>query len=239
MLVSRISPAPRSTPSRAHATASRPVAVRPPATKTSQRARRRRRPAWRRSRARRTARRSASASSSISSGRATAAEFTRSLSAPASSTAWASRDRADAAADRERDEDVVGGAAGELDDRVALLVRRGDVEEHELVGALGVVALGELDGVAGVADVDEVRALDDAAGVDVEARDHALEVHVSQARAQADRLVDPGRERDRCRVKTPLASSTPASGAVALRTARFHRRTDAARWFIAARAGAA
>ena len=36
MLVSRISPAPRSAPSRAHATASVPVGVRPPCTKTSQ-----------------------------------------------------------------------------------------------------------------------------------------------------------------------------------------------------------
>ena len=62
-------------------------------------------------------------------------------------------DRADPAADRERDEDVVGGPARELGDRVALFVRGGDVEEDELVGALGVVALRELDRVAGVADV--------------------------------------------------------------------------------------
>ena len=61
-----------------------------------------------------------------------------------------------------------------------LLVRRGDVEEDELVGALGVVALGELDRVARVADVDEVRALHDAPGVDVEARDDALEVHPAE-----------------------------------------------------------
>ena len=88
-------------------------------------------------------------------------------------------DRADPAADRERDEDVVGGAPGELDDRLALLVRGGDVEEDELVGALGVVALGQLDRVARVAQADEVRALDDAAGVDVEARDDALQDHDS------------------------------------------------------------
>ena len=56
-------------------------------------------------------------------------------------------------------------------------MRRGDVEEDELVGALGVVARGELDRVAGVAQVDEVRALDDAPAVDVQARDDALEVH--------------------------------------------------------------
>ena len=191
MLVSRISPAPRSTPSRAHATASRPVGVRPPATKTSQ-------PSAvavrcsplgvdREHDALRAEDRSAS--SSISSGRATAAELTRTLSAPASSTAWASATRADAAADRERDEDVVGGAPRQLDDRVAALVGRGDVEEDELVGALGVVALGQLDRVAGVAQVDEVRALDDAAGVDVQARDHALEVHGQARPSAAERVV--------------------------------------------------
>ena len=58
-----------------------------------------------------------------------------------------------------------------------LLVRRRDVEEDELVGALGVVAGGELDRVAGVAEVDEVGALDDAAAIDVEAGDDALEDH--------------------------------------------------------------
>ena len=47
----------------------------------------------------------------------------------------------------------------------------GDVEEGQLVGALGVVEPGELDGVAGVAELLEVHALDDAAAVDVEARD--------------------------------------------------------------------
>ncbi len=67
--------------------------------------------------------------------------------------------------------------ARELGDRVALLVRGGDVEEHELVGALAVVVRGQLDRVAGVADVDEFDALDDAPGVDVQAGDHALEVH--------------------------------------------------------------
>ena len=89
-------------------------------------------------------------------------------------------DGADAAADRERDEDVVGGAPRELGDRLAPLVRRGDVEEDELVRALDVVALGQLHGVAGVADVDEVRALDDASGVDVQARDDALELHAAK-----------------------------------------------------------
>ena len=92
-------------------------------------------------------------------------------------------DRPDAAADRERDEDVVGGSPGERDDRVAPLVRGGDVEEDELVCALGVVALGELDRVARVAQADEVGSLDHPPTIDVQARDDAPKCH---ARASAD-----------------------------------------------------
>ena len=80
-----------------------------------------------------------------------------------------------------RDEHLLGGAADDVDDRVAGVRRRGDVEEHELVGALGVVAGGQLDGIAGVAEVDEVHALDDAAGVDVEAGDHTGDAHAASA----------------------------------------------------------
>ncbi len=87
--------------------------------------------------------------------------------------------RTDAAADRERHEDVVGRAARERDHRLAPLVRRGDVEEDELVGAFAVVVGRELDGVARVLDVHEFDALDDAAGVDVEAGDDALEMHAA------------------------------------------------------------
>jgi hypothetical protein len=100
------------------------------------------------------------ASSSISAGRASAAELTET---------------------RERHEHLVGRAARELDDGRALVGGRRDVEEHELVGAGAVVVGGELDGVAGVADVNEARALDDAAGVDVHARDDALVMHYESA----------------------------------------------------------
>ena len=48
-----------------------------------------------------------------------------------------------------------------------------DVEEGQLVGALGVVGPGQLDRVAGVAELLEVDALDHPAAVDVEARDDA------------------------------------------------------------------
>ena len=192
MLVSRISPAPRSAASRAQATASRPS--------TASGRRRRRRPiASPNARRRLAGRRAApdaslasiattthcepktSASSPISSGRASADGVDRDLVGAGVEHRLGVGDRADAAADRERDEDVVGGPAGELDDRLAPLVRGGDVEEDELVGALGVVALGELDRVAGVAQVDEVGALDDPPGVDVEAGDDPLQRHRSGA----------------------------------------------------------
>jgi hypothetical protein len=85
--------------------------------------------------------------------------------------------RAHAAADRERDEHVVGAAAGELRHGLALLMRGGDVEEDDLVRPLLLVAHGQLDRVAGVAQVHELDTLDHAALVHVEARDHATEEH--------------------------------------------------------------
>ena len=111
--------------------------------------------------------------------------MTETLSAPASSTAWAS-------ATERMPPPIVNGTntssavrRASCDDRVALLVGGGDVEEDELVGALAVVVGGQLDRVAGVADVDEFDALDDAAGVDVQAGDHALVVHVPTVAAGA------------------------------------------------------
>ena len=78
------------------------------------------------------------------------------LSAPARSSRRASSTDADATADGERDEHLLGGAPDHVDDRVAGVGGGGDVEEHQLVGALGVVAGGQLDRVAGVAEADEV-----------------------------------------------------------------------------------
>src|ERR1044072_4018350 len=97
------------------------------------------------------------------------------------------------AAGREGDEDVVGGAASELDDRLAPFVRCGDVEEDELVGALGVVALGQLDRGARVAQADEGGALDDAPGIDVQAGDYALQNHAESLEPIPVGRGDPGR----------------------------------------------
>ena len=60
-------------------------------------------------------------------------------------------DAADAAADGERDEDLARGAVHDVHHGVAVVAGGGDVEEHEFVGALFVVARGEFDGIAGVA----------------------------------------------------------------------------------------
>ena len=65
--------------------------------------------------------------------------------------------------------------------------RGGDVEEDELVGALGRVALGELGRIALVDEVDEAGALDHAAVRDVEARDHPPTEHQA-ARTQVDEV---------------------------------------------------
>ena len=127
---------------------------------------------------------SRSASSVTSAGRASAAELTETLSAPAASSCVGVGDAADAAADRERDRELLGDAADELDERVALLERRLDVEEDELVGARVGVGGAELDRVADVAQALEADALDDAAAGDVEARDQARERDRSLPRAR-------------------------------------------------------
>ncbi len=88
-------------------------------------------------------------------------------------------DGAHSPADGERDEDLFCDLLHDVQHRVAGVARRGDVEEHELVGAFGVVTRRQLDGVAHVTDADEVDALHDAPRVDVETRDHADGKHAA------------------------------------------------------------
>ena len=115
--------------------------------------------------------------SDTTSGRATAAEFTATLSAPA-------RRRRRASSTLRTPPPTVKGMKtssavrrASVEDGVAGVRRGGDVEEHDLVGTFAVVAGGQLDRVAGVDEVDEVDALDDPTGVDVEARDDACGLH--------------------------------------------------------------
>ena len=89
-------------------------------------------------------------------------------------------DRAHAAADGHRHEADLGGAGDHVEDGAAVLVARGDVEEAELVGAGGVIGARRLDRVAGIGEVDEAHALDDAPVLDVEAGDDADFQHHGQ-----------------------------------------------------------
>ncbi len=187
MLVSRISPAPRSTPSRAQC--DRVAAGRRPATGDERLPARPRRDLASIASTTHCAP-NVAASSSSSSGRASAAELTDTLSAPASSTAWAS-------ATERMPPPIVNGMNTSSAVRrassttvVSLVRGRGDVEEHELVRPRGVVATGQLDRIAGVAQVDEPDALDHAAAVDVEAWDHALVVHQRSSTACASPTVN-------------------------------------------------
>ena len=82
--------------------------------------------------------------------------------------------------------------------RPRVLDARADVEERELVGALLVVAPRDLDRIAGIAQVDEVDALDDAAVGDVEAGDDAL--------GEAHGPID-GARRQSCRASAAFSAS--------------------------------
>ena len=114
-----------------------------------------------------------SAASATKSGLFTAAVLIDTLSAPASSSLRMSATCAHAAADGQRHEALLGGARHDIEDGLAIVGRRGDVEEAELVGAGRIIGLGRLDRIAGVDQIDEVDALDDAAVLDVEAGDDA------------------------------------------------------------------
>ena len=146
-----------------------------------------------------------------SAGSATAAVLSETLSAPARSTSRISSTRAHAATDRQRDERAARGPLDDVEERAAPFRRRGDVEEHELVGAFAGVALGELRRIALVDEVDEADALDDATVGDVEAGDDAAAQHQAAAPARASAVAD------RRARPTKLASSRRPSVAAPLR----------------------
>src|SRR5207237_5773351 len=120
-------------------------------------------------------------------------------------------DRTHAAPHGERHEDALGGACDHVQDDRALLVRGGDVEEGELVGALGVVAGGRLHRVARVGQVDEAHTLHHAPALHVEAGDDAAGEHqAASATASASaRPTGPGSS------ARPMITPPPPSAATA------------------------
>ncbi len=85
---------------------------------------------------------------------------------------------ADAAPDGKRDERPSRRPFDDVQERATLLGRGADVEEDQLVGALGRVSGGELRWISLVDEVHEPGALDDPPAGDVEAGDDALPQHV-------------------------------------------------------------
>ena len=90
-------------------------------------------------------------------------------------------DRADAAAHGERHENLLGGAADDIEHDIAAFVAGADIQKHQLVGAFLLVSRGHLDRIARIAKVDEVRALHHAPAVDIETGNHTLGEHLQDA----------------------------------------------------------
>jgi hypothetical protein len=85
----------------------------------------------------------------------------------------------DAAADGERHKAAFGGAPDDIDHGGASVRAGGDIKEDHFIGALGVVAEGEFDGIADVFEAaffgaSELDAAGDATVMDIEAGDDAF-----------------------------------------------------------------
>ena len=79
----------------------------------------------------------------------------------------------DATASGQWDRQLGGDAANRFEKRGPMVARGGDVQDDQFVGALLVVASRQSGWIAGVAQIDEVHALDDALAVSVETRNDA------------------------------------------------------------------
>ncbi len=194
MLVRSTSPAPRSTASTAHSRASRSVGCVAETPWTCQ-------PSPERAASMATTTDcdpSFAAIRPMSSGSRNGALLRLTLSAPASSRAAASSYVGNPTADGERHVERGGGTADEVEHRGASVPRGGDVEDDDLVGAVGRVPGGELDRIARVAEIHEARSLHDAAVSNVEAGEQAFrERHpqVTPARASPAAIAPPRVER--------------------------------------------
>ena len=91
------------------------------------------------------------------------------FSAPAWMSRVASSSGANAAADRERHEDLLGHPADHVQHDVPAFVSWRRCRGNQFVGPILLVAAGDLDRVAGVAELFEMDALDDSTAIDVEA----------------------------------------------------------------------
>ena len=214
MLFSTISPAPSATASRAQATASSPVGLRPPCEKTSHRS-------------------GATFLASIE----TTMHWLPNCSAP-----WRIRsgigkrggidarlvrarlqhrvhvlDRADAAADGQRHETLIRGPLDHIDHRGPSMRAGGDIEENHFIRALLVIAEGQFDGVADVAQFAglgpaELHAAGNFAVMDIEAGNDTFGQHINNARTVAE-----GRTKSNPKKKANLAVQRPTVPIIGLK----------------------
>ncbi len=131
-------------------------------------------------------------SSVISSGRRTAAVLTETLSAPDIRMRRASATERMPPPTASGMNTLRAVRATTSGHDFAGVARCGDVEKDQLVGALAIVAIGQFDRIAGIAQVDEVDALDHAAAGDVETGndafgEHSLQLHEIPHDPQSDR----------------------------------------------------
>ena len=127
------------------------------------------------------------AAARTNSGSRTAAELIDTLSQPASSSCANVVERANAAADGQRHEHLLGGSPHDVEHDVAAFVAGGDVEKHQFVGAFRLVPRGHLDRIAGIAQVQEIGSLDHATAVDIEAGNDAFGEHGGEVPRKAIR----------------------------------------------------
>ena len=102
-------------------------------------------------------------------------------------------ERPDAAAHCQRHEDLVRRPGDDVQESLAVFVGRRDVQKAEFVGAILIIDLGDLDRIAGVAQVHEGHAFDDTAILDVQTGNDAFGQH--------------DRRRFRFRLSLPLTSA--------------------------------
>ena len=82
--------------------------------------------------------------------------------------------RANAASSGKRNGQFRGDTPDGSEKSRAVVARRGNVQHHQFVGAFGVITRRQSAGIAGIAQSNEVDALDDAFAVGVEARNDAM-----------------------------------------------------------------
>jgi hypothetical protein len=79
--------------------------------------------------------------------------------------------------DGEGHEALLGGAGDHVVHDAAAVGGRGDVEEDELVGPLGIVGLGGFDGITGIAQFEELDPFHHATGMDVQTWNDSARQH--------------------------------------------------------------